>query len=183
VLQVFYQEDLGWKRTDYTDISGGWGVFMGLAGAMGGGFLADLFGAKRIIAIGSIGLGICYLGFAAMSPDEFGAGWFSWESRGAMTMFILAEGFLVSLASVGLFSMYMTVSWPIVAGTQFTAYMALLNLSTTTGQWMAGVVDNYGLVKVILAFGIFQLLLVLLLPLIDVHQTRRVLGDGTSAST
>ena len=48
---------------------------------------------------------------------------------------------------------------------------------------MAGVVDNYGLVKVILAFGIFQLLLVLLLPLIDVHQTRRVLGDGTSAST
>ena len=183
VLQVFYQEDLGWKRTDYTDISGGWGVFMGLAGAMGGGFLADLFGAKRIIAIGSIGLGICYLGFAAMSPDEFGAGWLSWESRGAMTMFILAEGFLVSLASVGLFSMYMTVSWPIVAGTQFTAYMALLNLSTTTGQWMAGVVDNYGLVKVILAFGIFQLLLVLLLPLIDVHQTRRVLGDGTSAST
>ena len=82
VLQVFYQEDLGWERTDYTDISGGWGVFMGLAGAMGGGFLADLFGAKRIIAIGSIGLGICYLGFAAMSPDEFGAGWFSWESKG-----------------------------------------------------------------------------------------------------
>lgn len=183
VLQVFYLEDLGWERTEYTDISGGWGVFMGLAGAMGGGFLADLFGAKRIIAVGSIGLGICYLGFGAMAPDVLGTGWFSWESKGAMTMFILAEGFLLSLATVGLFSMYMTVSWPIVAGTQFTAYMALLNLSTTTGQWMAGWVEDIGLLQVILMFGIFQLLLILLLPLIDVHQTRRVLGDGTSTST
>lgn len=178
VLQVFYQEDLGWARTDYTDISGGWGVFMGLAGAMGGGFLADLFGAKRIIAVGTIGLGICYAGFSAMSPDVFGAGWFSWESKGAMTLFILAEGFLVSLASVGLFSMYMTVSWPIVAGTQFTAYMALLNLSTTSGQWMAGWVEDFGLVQVGLVLGVFQILLLLLLPLIDIHQTRRVLGDG-----
>ncbi|MDG1898966.1 MAG: MFS transporter, partial [Phycisphaerales bacterium] len=183
VLQVFYIEDLGWQRTDYTDISGGWGVFLGLAGAMGGGFLADLFGAKRIIAFGSIGLGICYLAFAAMAPDVFGSGWFSWESRGAMTMFILAEGFLLSMATVGLFSMYMSVSWPIVAGTQFTAYMALLNLSTTTGQWMAGLVEDVGLLQVVVAFGIFQLLLVLLLPLIDVHQTRRLLGDGTGAST
>ena len=81
VLQVFYQEDLGWARTDYTDNSGGWGVFMGLAGAMGGGFLADRFGAKRIIAVGTIGLGVCYLAFGAMSPDVVGAGWFAWSSR------------------------------------------------------------------------------------------------------
>lgn len=183
VLQVFYLEDLGWERTEYTDISGGWGVFMGLAGAMGGGFLADLFGAKRIIAVGTIGLGACYLGFGAMAPDAFGSGWFSWESKGAMTLFILAEGFLVSLASVGLFSMYMTVSWPLVAGTQFTAYMAMLNLSTTTGQWLAGWVDEYGLLQVVVVLGMFQMLLVLLLPLIDVHQTRRVLGVDASGPT
>ncbi len=178
VLQVFYQEDLGWARTDYTDISGGWGVFMGLAGAMGGGFLADRFGAKRIIAVGTIGLGVCYLAFGAMSPDVVGAGWFAWSSKGAMTVFILAEGLLVSLATVGLFSMYMTVSWPIVAGTQFTAYMAFLNLSTTIGQSLAGVVGDFDLVLLGFALGAFQILLILLLPLIDVHQTRRVLGDG-----
>ncbi|MBM44250.1 MAG: hypothetical protein CMJ36_04470 [Phycisphaerae bacterium] len=178
ILQVFYQQELGWARTDYTDISGGYGVFLGLAGAMGGGFLADAFGAKRIIAIGTICLGLNYLAFAAMDPEFLGWGWFSWTSDGAMTTFILLEGFLVSMASVGLFSMYMTVSWPLVAGTQFTAYMAVLNLSTTTGQWISGAVEQYGIVNIMIVFGLFQLAIVALLPLIDVHQTRRVLGDG-----
>ena len=178
ILQVFYQKDLGWARTDYTDISGGYGVFLGLAGAMGGGFLADAFGAKRIIAFGTIFLGFAYLAFAAMDPELLGFGWFSWNSKGAMTAFILAEGFLVSLASVGLFSMYMTVSWPIVAGTQFTAYMAILNLSTTTGQWLAGPIEQFGLVSIMIVFGLFQLSIVGLLPFIDIHQTRRVLGEG-----
>ena len=95
-----------------------------------------------------------------------------------VTVFILAEGLLLSLATVGLFSMYMTVSWPIVAGTQFTAYMAFLNLSTTIGQSLAGVVGDFDLVLLGFALGAFQILLILLLPLIDVHQTRRVLGDG-----
>jgi len=181
ILQVFYQQDLGWSRTDYTDISGGYGVFLGLAGAMGGGFLADAFGAKRIIAFGTICLGLTYLAFAAMDPDLLGSGWFSWTSDGAMTAFILAEGFLVSLASVGLFSMYMTVSWPLVAGTQFTAYMAILNLSTTTGQWISGPVEEYGIVNIMIVFGLFQLAIVAILPFIDIHQTRRILGGARQA--
>ena len=113
-----------------------------------------------------------------MDPEFLGWGWFSWTSDGAMTTFILLEGFLVSMASVGLFSMYMTVSWPVVAGTQFTAYMAVLNLSTTTGQWISGPVEQYGIVNIMIVFGLFQLAIVALLPLIDVRQTRRVLGEG-----
>ena len=43
---------------------------------------------------------------------------------------------------------------------------------------LAGVVGDFDLVLLGFALGAFQILLILLLPLIDVHQTRRVLGDG-----
>ncbi len=93
-------------------------------------------------------------------------------------MYLLVSGFLVSLITVGLFSMYMTVSWPVVAGTQFTAYMAILNLSTTIGQWTSGWINEWGVSAVFMIFAGVQVLVIVLLPFIDVQQTRRVLGDN-----
>ena len=178
IMQVLLQQDLGWEREALSDIEGGYGVFLGLAGAMIGGFLADFFGAKWIIGVGSVLLGICYMSFALMSPDVLGSGWFAWDSTGAVTMYLLVSGFLVSLITVGLFSMYMTVSWPVVAGTQFTAYMAILNLSTTIGQWTSGWINEWGVSAVFMIFAGVQVLVIVLLPFIDVQQTRRVLGDN-----
>ena len=176
VMQVLLLQDLGWDRVQLTDIDGGYGVFLGIAGAVCGGLLADTVGAKWVIGTGAVVLGLCYLSFAAMSPDMIGAGWFSWASTGAVTMYILASTFLGTLITTALFSMYMTVSWPVVAGTQFTAYMAILNLSTTTGQWLAGPIESIGIVTVFLIFGGFQIATVVLLPFINIHQTRQVLG-------
>lgn len=177
MMQVLLLQDLGWDRVALTDIDGGYGVFLGLAGAVCGGLLADAWGAKRVVAIGAIGLGVCYLSFALMSPDMVGAGWFSWTSTSAVTTYILASTFLGTLITAALFSMYMTVSWPVVAGTQFTAYMAILNLSTSTGQWLAGPIESVGVVMAFMLFGGFQIATVVLLPFIDIHQTRRVFGD------
>ena len=180
MMQVLLLQDLGWDRVALTDIDGGYGIFLGIAGAVAGGLLADAWGPKWVIAIGAVGLGLCYLAFALMSPDMIGAGWFSWESSSAVTTYILISTFLGTLITAALFSMYMTVSWPVVAGTQFTAYMAILNLSTTTGQWLAGPVESVGIVLAFLIFGGFQIATVGLLPFIDIHQTRRVLGDAST---
>jgi hypothetical protein len=71
----------------------------------------------------------------------------------------------------------MQVSWPLVAATQFTAYMAMLNLSRTLGQGLtveiADLVTFQG--AYVVAAGL-QLLPLPLLALIDPTQTRRVLG-------
>ena len=91
---------------------GGYGVFLGLAGAMLGGFLADLFGAKRIIATGTLFLGLSYLCFGLMSPEIMGQGWFSWHTKSLVVVYILVSTFMTSLISVSLFSMYITISWP-----------------------------------------------------------------------
>ena len=151
-------------------------ALFGLAGAVCGGLLADAWGAKRVVAPERSDWA-CYLSFALMSPDMVGAGWFSWTSTSAVTTYILASTFLGTLITAALFSMYMTVSWPVVAGTQFTAYMAILNLSTSTGQWLAGPIESVGVVMAFMLFGGFQIATVVLLPFIDIHQTRRVFGD------
>ena len=45
VMQVLLLQDLGWDRVALTDIDGGYGVFLGIVGAVSGGILADVFGA------------------------------------------------------------------------------------------------------------------------------------------
>ena len=80
---------------------------------------------------------------------------------------------------VVLFAVCMDLSWPKVAASQFTAYMAMLNLSTVLGNKLAGpLTDAFSLPTVFIVVGVGNLALLLLLPLIDLGQTRRVLGEG-----
>jgi hypothetical protein len=82
-----------------------------------------------------------------------------------------------SMISASLFAMYMTVSWPRVAATQFTAYMAILNLSTVIGLKSSGFIsDAFSLPIIFIGAGILQLIVISIFPFIDVHQARRELG-------
>jgi PAT family beta-lactamase induction signal transducer AmpG len=178
ITQVLLIQDLEWTRTDYTDITGGIGILFGLAGAMGGGFLADLIGARRLTAIACGLLAAMYLAFGLASPESGVLG-VDWAARWFVTAYILAGEFLTSLLSVALFAIYLNISWPKVAATQFTAYMALLNLSTTIGLKVSGVLDtNLSTATIFMLAGAFQAAIILLLPLIDLSQTRRVLPDA-----
>ena len=176
ITNVLFIQDLGWTRIEFTDINGGYGVFLGLAGAIAGGFLADRFGPKRIVSIGCVFLALSYATFGLSSPES-GILWFDWTNRPAVVAYILIETWMGSMISASLFAMYMTVSWPRVAATQFTAYMAILNMSTVIGLKTSGVIsDNFSLPVIFVGAGILQLVVIGIFPFIDVHQARRVLG-------
>ena len=52
--------------------------------------------------------------------------------------YAFAEQFCIGVMTVSLYAaIFMGVSWPAIAATQFTAYMALLNLSLTSGTKLA----------------------------------------------
>ena len=67
----------------------------------------------------------------------------------------------------------MKVSWPVVAATQFTAFMAMMNLSKTTGAWVAGPLEYHlSWPHFFIAVGAIQIgILIFLLP-IDPDETR-----------
>jgi MFS transporter, PAT family, beta-lactamase induction signal transducer AmpG len=163
-------QKLGWTAEEYTSLMGGSAVFFGLGGSIAGGFLADKVGQKRLAAIALVLLGVLWFTYASTEA--------SWGNKNYLSYLVYVQEFLISMMTVSLFSLFMSVSWPVVAGTQFTAYMALMNMSRTIGSWLTGFVEGLPIPTLFIGAGILQISLISLLWFIDPTQTRRVLGHG-----
>jgi len=169
IFVVFMTGQLGWTEEQFAQVSS-FGVWFGFAGSVLGGFLADLVGVKRWAIIASLATGLLWIGFAFVPG--------LWPNRLFLTGFIFVESFCTAALLVSTFAISMGVAWPTVAATQFTAYMALQNLSNSIGGKLAGWFDrNWSIAQIYIIFGLFQIALIGVLAMIDLHQTRRVLGD------
>ncbi len=169
---VLIIQDLEWSVEKNATWSG-FASWMGLIGSIGGGLLADRVGARRLVAIAGSALAMMTLIFAEAEA------WWRYDT------FLIAHMFLGSLLSgvlyVSLFALCMKVSWPLVAATQFTAYMAMLNFSRTIGQDLTGRIEDMVSISGAYILGaVLQAAPLLLLIFIDPDQTRRVLGNGES---
>ena len=176
VLLDFLLKQGGWTQQQYTDVNGGYAVFAGLLGAVKGGYLADRMGTKRMILLLSLLIGGLWCVYG-MNPD------FLYNAR-RMTEFLIMQEYLFSMYLVTLFSMFMSISWPRVAATQFTAYMAFMNLSTTAGSYIAGWTGgtigkqaHNGIPVVLIVAAVAQAVIMVPVLFIDQKQTRRVLGE------
>ena len=172
VFLAHMTQKLGWTQEEYSTVIGGKAVFFGLGGSVLGGFLADRVGQKRLAGMASVLLGTCWLVYSMTEPH--------WMNKSYLSYMAYLETFLMAVMTVSLFSLFMSVSWPVVAGTQFTAYMALLNVSRTIGSWLTSPFEGVPIPTVFVGAGILQIVVIGLLWLIDPSQTRRVLGEGPS---
>ena len=144
VMSIISYKSMRWSRTDLTDIEGGYGVFLGLFGAIAGGLLADKFGPKRVASFGCIVLAASYAIFGLSSPETGIVPWFDWDDKNIVIGYVLMTTWMEAMIATSMFAMCMTVSWPKVAATQFTAYMAILNLSINFfGLLLAGELVSY----------------------------------------
>ena len=168
--KVLFISELGWTKEDYSYLIGGWAVVCAALGAVGGGFLADRVGPKRLAAVGIILLGCIWTVFGLM-PEV-------WDDRIFVNIILIGGSLLSGMISVSLFALFMGMSWPRVAATQFTAYMALMNLSTVLGYRVAGWLEGrMEWTSFYFLGGILQVVAVLVLLAIAPHQSRRALGE------
>ena len=175
IANILFIQDLGWSKEEYVAITGTLGVWAGLGGSIAGGFLADLVGPRRLAGISAVVLGAMIAAFGMLEG--------LWAERSFLVAYLVLESGLLAVLNVSLFALFMAVSWPRVAATQFTAYMALLNLSTTIGLRLAGPLDErFDVASIYLVAGVLQGAVVLVLPFIDPKQARRTLEAGEAAS-
>lgn len=171
IATVFYVQHLGWGDTAYAEFAGGPALLMGLLGAFLGGLLADLVGRKVVVIGGSTLLGLSWIAFALCEPY--------WTNLLVVKGFLLAEPLIMSMMAGGFFALCTDLSLPAIAATQFTAYMALSNLSTSLGQMLGGQVrglaDEY--TTLFIGAGILQILVGMVLLPVDPLQARRALGE------
>lgn len=161
-------DGLGWSVKGYTAITGGWGLAIGCVCAASAGYLTDRFGRRLVAAIAAIALAAGWIGFALISD--------SWTNRTLIYAFGFYEGACQAVFATSLIALCMDLSWPRIAGSQFTAFMALSNFSTTLGYQSAERANEmWAFDQVYVAAAIIQLVTLPLLLPIDATETRRKL--------
>ena len=163
---VYFIQELGWGDSEFSATRGYIELFT-LGGCFLGGFLADRVGHKKVAIVSTILFGVSYIVFA-LNPQYL-------NNRLAISIFFDTEGALFGALSVSLFAMCMDITLPVVAATQFTAYMAMMNLSATIGKLIADFFyKNMGYNNTLLFWGVFQITIIpLLLIFIDPHQRKK----------
>jgi MFS transporter, PAT family, beta-lactamase induction signal transducer AmpG len=168
---VYLTNERGWSTEEYLRLEGTYGVWAALAGCLLGGLFASAVGAKRSVALSVLALALIWFAHYGLSPF--------WDSHLVVSVLFVAASGLTGLVSVSLFALFMGVAWPPVAATQFTAYMALFNMSYVRGAKLAYPLERLfttDMPSAYLALGLYQLATIGLVLAIDPGETRRKLG-------
>ena len=140
-------------------------------GCLLGGWLADRFSHRRMLVIFVILMALPDIVLARALHD---AGWVSAARLGGGPSTSLLVTFWITAISYNFFegmmypprnAIFMSITNPTVAATQFTAYMAILNIVISyTQYWQGWAMDNWGYPTTLLVDGFSGLLCLLVLP-------------------
>lgn len=123
-------EQLGWLDTDVSVLTGTYGMVAATIIALTGGYLADHVGARRLLIIMLSIVALYLIGFNLLS--------FLWTQRPIARTGLVAIYFMDPAVSAAAMPVLMSICRKGVEGSQFTTYMAFVNLCDIAGTFFAG---------------------------------------------
>jgi MFS family permease len=151
-----------------------WSSLLSAAGCVVGGWLSDRYGRRRMIALFIALTAVPTLWFAANMQS---AGYIDAinpaSSHAAAPLGLISKfwiacltfNFVQGLTYGSTAALFMDITTPAVAATQFTAYMALNNLVTSyTSTWQGLAITHYGYPITLGLDALFGMVAILLLP-------------------
>jgi PAT family beta-lactamase induction signal transducer AmpG len=151
-------------------------ILAGALGCVAGGWLGDRYGAKKMVALSYalttlptllLALQISAHGLEAIPIDVF---------RGL----VIAHGVFFGLTFGLRAAIFMGVTNPAVAATQFTAFMGMTNVAISIGNYWQGVVaERMGYAVVLYVDALLALLVILVIPFL---RDRESSSRATTAS-
>lgn len=171
ILPLLFLQELGWTQEEFNATKGGIILIVTMLGAMAGGELGRRFGGKSMLMFAALGASLVTLTWGMMD-SMWSEGWF-------MMLVWVVHTFLWAIVSICAYSLMMRVTWAEVGGTQFTGYMAMMNLSAIIGYQLAPIVAarfDYQTIFYIAAF--LETMVILATLAIDPEETDRTLGLG-----
>jgi PAT family beta-lactamase induction signal transducer AmpG len=130
----------------------------GVVGSLVGGVIADKVGTRRMMGGSMVAMGLVLGGFAALSR--------LWPSYAFVALYSVSLQLAICSYSAAALGFFMRLSNPAIGATQFTAYMATINLcysfTAKWGGWMAdeiGYVDGYFFASAVQIVSVSLLLL------------------------
>ncbi|WP_316248040.1 MFS transporter [Hymenobacter sp. BT491] len=122
--------NLHWPDRDVSILQGSWSSLASFGLLLGGGFLVDRLGTARLQRWIMVGLGVFLLMFSCLAPF--------WHYKplafGGLVLLNMAD----PLISVAAMPALMAFCQPKIEGSQFTTYMAMVNLCGVTSSYLNG---------------------------------------------
>ena len=139
-----------------------------MLGYLVGGQLGKRFGGKSMIIYSALA--------TALVTILWGLTESLWSSGFYMVTIWSLRTFGWSIVAINIFSLMMRITWSEVGGTQFTAYMAMMNLSAIIGYQLTGpIASRFDYPTLFLIAALLETLVILAALFIDPDETRRTL--------
>ena len=171
ILPLLFLQELGWSQEEFNATKGGIILIVTMLGAMAGGELGRRFGGKSMLMFAALGASLTTLTWG-MLDSMWGEGWF-------MMLVWIIHTFLWAIVSICAYSLMMRVTWAEVGGTQFTGYMAMMNLSAIIGYQLAPIfAARYDYQTIFYIAAVLETFVILAALLIDPEETDRTLNPA-----
>ena len=169
ILPLLFLQELGWSQEEFNATKGGIILVVTMLGAMAGGELGRRFGGKTMLMYAAIAASLTTLVWGTFD-NLWSEGWF-------MMLVWLIHTFLWAIVSICAYSIMMRVTWAEVGGTQFTGYMAMMNLSAIMGYQLAPIfAERYNYQTIFYIAAVLETFVVLAVLFIDPQETDRTLN-------
>ena len=176
VLPLLFIRELGWSQEQFNATKGGLILILTMFAYIVGGHLGRLIGGKSVIIYASLA-GAIITAFWGLT-----GAW--WGNSVFMITIWSIRTFVFAMVSINVFSLMMRITWSEVGGTQFTAYMAMMNLSAIIGyQLTEPLAGRFDYPTLFLIAAVLETLLIGAALYIDPDETRRELGDSETFSS
>ncbi len=174
ILPLLFLQELGWTQEEFNATKGGIILIVTMLGAMAGGELGRRFGGKSMLMFAALGASLTTLTWGVLD-SMWGEGWF-------MMLVWIVHTFLWAIVSICAYSLMMRVTWAEVGGTQFTGYMAMMNLSAIIGYQLAPIfAARYDYQTIFYIAAVLETFVILAALFIDPEETDRTLSDASTA--
>lgn len=143
-------QKLDWSDTSVSVLSGTYGAVVAVGLALVGGWLSDRLGARRMLLIVAVAMGLLHFGFSAAEP--------LWADTRVATAALIIRQTLEPIFSIAALPALMSLCRLKVAGAQFAFYMALSNQADVLGIYLSGpLYANFSTPEVGLGCGLVML--------------------------
>ncbi len=176
LLPLLFVRELDWSEEKFNATKGGLILVLTMVAYLVGGQLGKMFGGKSVIIYGTL--------TGALVSVAWGMTESLWSSTFYLVFIWSLSTFVMALVSINIYSLMMRITWGEVGGTQFTGYMAMMNLSAIIGYQIAGPLsERFDYPTLFLIAGALETLIILAAIYIDPDETNRELDQSDSSKS
>jgi len=170
ILPQLFTSELGWTEEKFNATKGGIILIVTMLGYVVGGQLGKRFGGKLVMIYAAL--------TTALITASWGLSADYWSNGLFMLVIWSVRTLLWSIVMINAYSLMMKITWTEVGGTQFTGYMAMMNLSAIIGYQLTDPLGSrFDYSTLFLIAAVFETLVILGTLFIDPDETRTVLGE------